>query len=122
MHIDPLPASYTYTQLLPQLVQQGLIQISPNLTSVKGPPYPAGYNPNAQCDYHGGCIGHSIEECGKLKELVQRLINEDKISFQKNMRPNVGQNPLPNHEEGVNMLECGAHVKGSTDDKLNRDN
>ena len=94
-HIDPLPASYTYTQLLPQLVQQGLIQIPPSTTTVDGPPYPNGYT---HCDYHGGCVRHSTEECGKLKKLVQKLIDDEKICFEKNSQPNVRQDPLPNHD------------------------
>ena len=45
------------------------------------------------------------QKCEKLKGAVQGLINEEKISFQKNAQSNVGKNPLPNHNgPGVNMI------------------
>ena len=83
---------------------------------IDGPPYPKGHDPNARCDYHSGSAGHSTEQCKRLKESVQKLINDGKICFPKNAQPNVGQNPLPNHDgENMNIIEGGAHAKGSVD-------
>ncbi|EOY09160.1 Uncharacterized protein TCM_024561 [Theobroma cacao] len=31
------------------------------------PPYPKWYNLNTRCDYHGGVMGHSIEDCTAFK-------------------------------------------------------
>ncbi|RDX97229.1 hypothetical protein CR513_20032, partial [Mucuna pruriens] len=51
--LTPIPM--TYTELLPQLLEQNLVEIVP--------PYPRSYDPNAKCDYHGGAVGHAIERC-----------------------------------------------------------
>jgi len=100
--IDPIP--YTYTALLPQLLQQGLLE-KPRFTKTYNPPYPSWYKENAHCDYHNGTAGHSTEDCMALKIKVQELVKEGKLGFNKNQQPNVGQNPLPNHgEASVSMV------------------
>lgn len=51
----------TYAQLLPYLVQKGLIEtkeIPPDTF-----PYHVKHNPNAPCAYHDGHKGHSIGDC-----------------------------------------------------------
>ncbi|KAA0066746.1 uncharacterized protein E5676_scaffold384G00790 [Cucumis melo var. makuwa] len=63
------------------------------------PPYPKWYDSNARCDYHAGGVGHSTENCLALKRKVQSLINVGWLSFKKSgEKPNVNENPLPNHE------------------------
>ncbi|KAA3473798.1 hypothetical protein EPI10_024149 [Gossypium australe] len=37
-------------------------------------PYPKWYDANAQCEYHAGIVGHSIENCLAFKRLVAKLI------------------------------------------------
>ena len=66
------------------------------------PPYPGWYNPNARCDYHGGIIGHSTENCTALKYKVQALRDAKWLNFsQSPAKPNVNGNPLPDHENGI---------------------
>jgi len=71
------------------------------------PPYPKNYDPNARCDYHARAVGHSIKNCWALKHKVQELINAKWLSF-KEGSPNVGNNPLPGHENtSVNAIKDG---------------
>ncbi|MFQ6629912.1 hypothetical protein Gotur_007426 [Gossypium turneri] len=64
------------------------------------PPYPKWYNANAQCNYHAGIEGHSIEHCTAFKKLVERLISMGVVKLDDS--PST-ENPLPNHN-GVNMI------------------
>ncbi|TYK16441.1 uncharacterized protein E5676_scaffold21G002390 [Cucumis melo var. makuwa] len=92
---DPVPM--TYTELLPQLIQNRQLALIPIIPIQ--PPYPKWYDSNARCDYHAGEAGHSTENCSALKRKVQSLINVGWLSFKKSgERPNVNENPLPNHE------------------------
>ncbi|KAA0060421.1 uncharacterized protein E6C27_scaffold22G002400 [Cucumis melo var. makuwa] len=92
---DPIPM--TYTELLPQLIQNR--QLAPIPMIPIQPPYPKWYDSNARCDYHAGGVGHSTENCFALKRNVQSLINAGWLSFKKSgEKPNVNENPLPNHE------------------------
>ena len=69
------------------------------------PPYPHWYNPNAKCEFHSRAIGHSIEDCRALKEMVQKLVENKSLSFKENM-PNVKSNPLPGYNgPNVNVVE-----------------
>ena len=61
--IEPIPM--TYTELLPKLIQYQLLARVP-ITPME-PPYPCWYDANANCDYHYGVKGHSIENCLALK-------------------------------------------------------
>lgn len=63
-------------------------------------PYHAKHNPNASCAYHVRHIGHSIEDCWRLKSRVQELIDQDVLSFSE-AGPNVRNNPLPHHSGQV---------------------
>ncbi|KAA0056622.1 uncharacterized protein E6C27_scaffold288G001420 [Cucumis melo var. makuwa] len=92
---DPIPM--TYTELLPQLIQNR--QLAPIPMIPIQPPYPKWYDSNARCDYHAGGMGHSTENCLALKRNVQSLINTGWLSFKKfGEKPNVNENPLPDHE------------------------
>ncbi|XP_052487269.1 uncharacterized protein LOC128031926 [Gossypium raimondii] len=69
------------------------------------PPYPKWYDPNAQCKYHAGTNGHSIENCIAFKKLVEKLINLGIVKIGDSSGPNVVENPLPNHDnKGVNAI------------------
>ncbi|RDX97574.1 hypothetical protein CR513_19644, partial [Mucuna pruriens] len=63
----------SYTELLPQLLEQKLMEIIP-LKPLE-PPYPRRYDPSARCDYHEGAIGHPIERYWCLKHKVQDLLD-----------------------------------------------
>jgi len=47
------------------------------------PPYPKYYDGSAKCDYHGGAIGHSTQNCQELKFKVQSLIDSGWLNFQE---------------------------------------
>ncbi|KAK2444674.1 hypothetical protein QL285_015682 [Trifolium repens] len=55
VHYDCIPIPYG--QILPHLLQKGLVQLKP-LDPVS-PPYPPGFDENARCDYHNGSPGHN---------------------------------------------------------------
>ena len=74
-----LPMSYT--ELLPLLIQN--YEISVILARLRRPPYPKKYDVNANCEYHGGVGGHSVENCMAFKDKVQLLINADPIKFRE---------------------------------------
>ncbi|OMO68097.1 Retrotransposon gag protein [Corchorus capsularis] len=69
----------TYTELLYQLIQQGLVE--PVYVEPMLPPYPMWYDPNVQCEYHMNVQGHSTENCTSLKKKVQALIKAGLLSF-----------------------------------------
>ncbi|XP_016706830.1 uncharacterized protein [Gossypium hirsutum] len=77
------------------------------------PPYPKWYDANAQCDYHAGITGHSIEHCTTFKSLVEKLISMGVVKVDD--ASGTG-NLLPNHtDSGVNMMSenVGRRVKES---------
>jgi len=51
--------------LLPTLLQRALVTICPMKPLQL--PYPKFYDANAGCEYHGGAVGHSIENCKAVK-------------------------------------------------------
>ncbi|KAA0040717.1 RNA-directed DNA polymerase (Reverse transcriptase), Ribonuclease H-like protein [Cucumis melo var. makuwa] len=71
------------------------------------PSYPKWYDSNARCDYHARGAEHSSENCLALKRKVQSLVNAGWLSFKKSSeKPNVNENPLPNHENPkVNVVD-----------------
>ena len=70
------------------------------------PPYPRWYNKNAQCDYHFGNMGHSIEDCTALKRRVHDLIKVGALPFDDEDVPDVNRNPLPDHQRPkINAVE-----------------
>ena len=93
--IEPIPV--TYTKLLPMLIQHQLLARVP-ITPME-PPYPRWYDANANCDYHYGVKGHSIENYLALKNQVQALKNAEYVNFgyNKDGVSNIISNPLPNH-------------------------
>ena len=93
------PAKFTlipmlYADLLPSLLNNQMAMVSSG--KVYPPPFSQLYNPNATCTYHGGVLGHSIEQCVALKHKVQSLIDAGWLTFQENSL-NVRTNPLANH-------------------------
>ncbi|KAH1205558.1 hypothetical protein GmHk_16G046237 [Glycine max] len=97
------PIPMTYGELLPSLIANQLAVVVPGkiLQSL----FPKWYNPSATCAYHGGTLGHSIEQCLALKSKVQSLIEAGWLTFQED-GPNIKTNPLANHGGGVvNAIE-----------------
>ncbi|XP_014503397.1 uncharacterized protein LOC106763751 [Vigna radiata var. radiata] len=88
------PIPMTYTELLPNLVEKGLVAICP--MKPMQPPYPSGYDVDAKCGYHGGGVGHSTERCLAFKHKVQSLIDSGWLKFQED-KPSIEANPLSGH-------------------------
>ncbi|XP_047148672.1 uncharacterized protein LOC124820924, partial [Vigna umbellata] len=105
VNFTPIPT--TYTELLPQLVQRGLVAICP--MKPMQPPYPKGYDAEAKCSYHGGGVGHSTERCLAFKHKVQTLIDSGWLKFQED-KPSVETNPLSGHgSASTNAVEDERH-------------
>ena len=99
------PIPMTYEDLLPSLIANQMVVISPG--KIYQPPFPKWYNPDATCAYHGKTPGHSTERCLALKYKVQHMIDAGWLTFQED-RPNVKTNPLANHGGGaVNAVKSG---------------
>ena len=71
----------TYTELLPNLLCDDLIDICP--TRHVRPLYLKNYDLNTRCDYHWGTLSHSIEACMALKHNVQSLIDSGLLTFEE---------------------------------------
>ncbi|XP_039043314.1 uncharacterized protein LOC120182393 [Hibiscus syriacus] len=101
VQFDPIPM--TYKELFQILYDKHVV--SPYHTSPIEPPYPKWYDVNAQCEYHAGISGHTIENYLVFKKLVQRLKQRNVINFGDSEQPNVAQNKLPNYAgTGVNVV------------------
>ncbi|XP_028186751.1 uncharacterized protein LOC114373483 [Glycine soja] len=97
------PIPMTYRELLPSLIANQLAVVVPG--KIFQSLFPKWYNPSATCAYHGGTLGHSIEQCLALKSKVQSLIEAEWLTFQED-GPNIKTNPLANHGGGaVNAIE-----------------
>ncbi|XP_050914942.1 uncharacterized protein LOC127129870 [Lathyrus oleraceus] len=75
--LDPIPMSCS--QLLPYLIQRSLAD--PKSLKPLPEPCPPRYDPDVQCGYHAGSIGHSTEDCNAFKAKGQQLIDKKYISF-----------------------------------------
>ena len=62
-----------YRDFLPSLIANQLAVVIPE--RIYQSPFPRWYNPDATYAYHGGTLGHSIEQCMALKYKVQSLID-----------------------------------------------
>lgn len=51
-------------------------------------PHKPWYDENARCEFHDGSEGHNTENCRDFQKLVQELINDKVLAFEKN-RPSV---------------------------------
>ncbi|XP_016752454.2 uncharacterized protein [Gossypium hirsutum] len=104
------PIPMTYRELYQNLFNAHVV--SPFYLEPLQPPYPKWYDTNAQCEYHVGITGHSIENCTAFKKVVERLIKMGIVRFDDPATPNVAGNPLPNHtDQGVNGINEGLNRK-----------
>ncbi|KAF1898613.1 hypothetical protein Lal_00023618 [Lupinus albus] len=97
---DPIPVTYAelFAHLQTERILAPIAGQTPNTTA----PW---YDPNTNCDYHSGIIGHSTETCRALKHRIQDLIDSKLLEF-KDTVPTITGNPLPNHgNQGINVLE-----------------
>ncbi|XP_031405668.1 uncharacterized protein LOC116214399 [Punica granatum] len=96
----PTPLSHIYRQLLAGDMIRPTV---PGSSFV-----PANQDQSLRCEYHSGAPGHTTDNCWKLREEVQKLINSKKISFNAIRPPNVQANPLPDHGSSsgptINMI------------------
>ncbi|XP_012435079.1 uncharacterized protein LOC105761728 [Gossypium raimondii] len=93
--LTPIPV--TYRELYQNLFDAHVV--SPFYLKPMQPLYPKWYDANAQCEYHAGTKGHSIENCIAFKKLVEKLINLGIVKIGDSSGPNVAGNPLPNHDD-----------------------
>ncbi|KAK2450272.1 hypothetical protein QL285_009400 [Trifolium repens] len=73
----PIP----YGQLFPHLVHNRMV-IPRDLKPITAP-FPAWYDLKANCEYHSGAEGHTIENCRAFKHEVQRLIDQKLLTFKE---------------------------------------
>ncbi|MCD7458586.1 hypothetical protein HAX54_038621 [Datura stramonium] len=71
-------------------------------------PNAKGFVPTVRCEYHSNTQGHSTENCGTLKRIIERLIDDKTIVIHNEEAANVTNNPLPAHNN--------AHVVGMISD------
>ncbi|XP_052876205.1 uncharacterized protein LOC108473721 [Gossypium arboreum] len=97
------PIPMTYKELYKNLFDAHVV--SPFYLKPMQPPFPKWYDANAQCEYHAGILGHTIENCTAFKKLVERFIKMGIVKFDDPTGPNVVGNPLPSHsDKGVNAI------------------
>ncbi|KAK2398213.1 hypothetical protein QL285_048178 [Trifolium repens] len=73
----PIP----YGQLFPHLVRNRMV--IPRALKPITAPFPIWYDLKANCEYHSGAEGHTIENCRAFKHEVQRLINQKLLTFKE---------------------------------------
>ncbi|OWM76993.1 hypothetical protein CDL15_Pgr011718 [Punica granatum] len=88
----PAPPSHIYRQLL---AGNKIKQEAPGANF-----NPANQDQSRRCEFHMGAPGHTLDNCWRLREKIQELIDAKAISFNAVRPPNVQANPLPNHASG----------------------
>lgn len=89
----------TYTNLLPSLLAQNLIEkrVAPPVPDK----FPRWYKPNEHCAFHSYTPGNDIENCFVFKGKVQGLVRSGMIKFGD--MPNMATNLFPEHR-AVNII------------------
>ncbi|PKI61416.1 hypothetical protein CRG98_018190 [Punica granatum] len=83
------PLSHIYRQLL---VGNKIQSIAPN------PDFdPTIQDQSRRCEYHQGALGHTTDNCWKLRERIQQMIDDKQLTFNAVKPPSVQANPLPDH-------------------------
>ncbi|KAK5839992.1 hypothetical protein PVK06_008853 [Gossypium arboreum] len=109
LQFTPIPM--TYKELYQSLFDAHVVALF-NLKSLQ-PPFPKWYDANAQCEYHTGIVGHSIENCTTFKKLVERFIQIGIVKFDN--APST-ENPLPSHtDSGINAIDGGIGKRTKVD-------
>ncbi|PKI73139.1 hypothetical protein CRG98_006481 [Punica granatum] len=64
------------------------------------------------CEYHQGAPGHNTDNCWKLREKIEAMIDDKQLTFNAVKPPNVQANPLPDHGSSsgpnINMISVCA--------------
>ncbi|XP_052882276.1 uncharacterized protein LOC128290602 [Gossypium arboreum] len=90
LQFTPIPMSYK--ELYQNLFDVHVV--SPVYSEPVQPLFPKWYNENAQCEYHAGIVGHSIENCTTFKKLVERFIEMGVVKFDDSSKPNRSDNAV----------------------------
>ncbi|PKI49811.1 hypothetical protein CRG98_029788 [Punica granatum] len=82
-------------------------------TEVPSPNFdPIVHNQNLRCEFHQGAPSHTLDNCWRLGNKIQEMINAKQISFNDVKPLNVQANPLPNHGSSsgpsINMISTAA--------------
>ncbi|PKI37561.1 hypothetical protein CRG98_042052 [Punica granatum] len=83
----PVPLSHIYWQIRDKV---GTTTPSPSFD-------PTIQDQSKRCEYHQGAPGHTIDNCWKLREKIQKMIDAKELVFNTVRSPNVQANPLPDH-------------------------
>ena len=73
----PLPLKFVYQYLL----DFGLLTLT--LSKPLQLPFPTWYDLDQRCEYHGGVLGHSIENCKSFMYQIRKLVSKGHIEFVK---------------------------------------
>ncbi|PKI56403.1 hypothetical protein CRG98_023206 [Punica granatum] len=100
----PVPLSHIYQQLRAS-DKIGMVAPGPNFD-------PTIQDRSKQCEYHRGALGHTLDNCWKLQERIQEMIDAKELTFNAVRPPNVQANPLPDHGpsqgSSINMISICA--------------
>ncbi|XP_031394066.1 leucine-rich repeat extensin-like protein 5 [Punica granatum] len=100
----PAPLSHIYQQLLAGN-QIRPISPSPNFD-------PSVQDQSKHCEYHQGASGHTLDNCWRLRDEIQRRIDSNRLTFNAVKPPNVQANPLPDYRSNsgpsINMISICA--------------
>ncbi|XP_031402594.1 uncharacterized protein LOC116212163 [Punica granatum] len=65
-----------------------------------------------RCEYHQGGPGHTLDNCWRLRDEIQKRIDSNRLTFNAVKPPNVQDNPLPDHRPSsgpsINMISICA--------------
>ncbi|XP_031394008.1 uncharacterized protein LOC116205516 [Punica granatum] len=85
----PVPLSHIYRQLR---AGNKIGTVAPDLNFD-----PTAQDQSKRCEYHQGAPGHTLDNCWRLRERIQEMIDAKELSFNAVRSPNVQTNPLPDH-------------------------
>ncbi|PKI65184.1 hypothetical protein CRG98_014423, partial [Punica granatum] len=91
------------TEPTPQAILAAIQPISPS------PNFdPSIQDQSKRCEYHQGAPGHTLDNCWRLRDEIQRRIDSNRLTFNAIRPPNVQANPLPDHRPNsgpsINMI------------------
>ncbi|PKI68501.1 hypothetical protein CRG98_011097 [Punica granatum] len=96
----PAPLYHIYRQLL---AGNQIQSISPGLNFD-----PSVQDQSKHCKYHQGAPGHTLDNCWRLRDEIQRRIDSNRLTFNAVRPPNMQANPLPDHRPSsgpsINMI------------------
>ncbi|PKI66976.1 hypothetical protein CRG98_012641 [Punica granatum] len=104
---------YTTLPALPSHIFRQLLAGNKIKTEALGPNFdPTVQNQNLSCEFHKHAPGHTLDNCWRLQDRIQEMIDTRQISFNEVKPPNVLTNPLPDHGSSsgpsINMISIAA--------------